>query len=858
MKNFDISFQYPLRLLIFIPALAAILIPLLRMPRKRRTLKKKLPAALHAATALLLALAIAGMQFSSVSSDQSVIVLVDQSISTSKISEELNAKAQQIVDSLDSDTSVAAVGFGENQFTLFDFDSEDHRIWSDTFVRSAATNIEGALEYAASLFPQDKAKRIVLVTDGRETDGHTSGAISFLTNRGIRVDAVHLDTSLEGNDIQVDSVRCPSGAHVGDEISITATVTSTCDAPVTLRLNKSAYSIKEMRAFVTEGENTFEFTMPIEESGKHTFNITVSAGEKYNSNYRNDIGYCCVNASSSTSILVITNRIENADPLKSVLSDEYTVIAVTPRETPATMVELCNYDAIVMLNIDMASLPEGYDKILRDYVEIQGRSLLLCGGGSTFMYGNMVGSELEPIMPVDFTVTEQSKGDSIAVMLLLDTSLSMSGNFITMAKEGATKVVDAMSSKDYIGLISFNQFAVMNFPLSPATELLKQQITESISTMGTMNQTIFTRPLQMAYSELYNSDAAVRMAVVLSDGGPGDKTYSAVAKQMAADGITVSAIGMGFPSTILAALAQDGCGHFSYATTSDDLPSIILGEAEQQAMSAVHLGESELVISQDSEITEGFTDYDLPVIKGYMPTALKEGNTAYISTSEGVPVYAVCDAGKGKAAVFTSDMSDGWCQEWFSSEAGRTMINRMISTTLSAEPHGSSMTADITNRGKTISAVLHTAGSAVPVTAEIQVSNVHGSHTLAMSPAQKNTFKCSFVADREGAYDVTFALKDSDGNVLDYLNSFFAVDYSDEYDSFTSDGKSTLEQITAGTGGAMTDDTEVLASAVAPDTVVYRDPILIIAAACCVLTLLDIAIRKLRWADIRGLFGKKS
>ena len=153
MKNFDVNFQYPLRLLVIIPALVAILIPLLRMPKKRRTLKKKLPAVLHSAVAILLALAIAGMQFSSVSSDQSVIVLVDESESTSKIREELDSTAQQIVDSLDSDIPVAAVCFSDKQYSLFDFDSQDRSIWTDNFLHSNSTNIEGALEHAASLFP---------------------------------------------------------------------------------------------------------------------------------------------------------------------------------------------------------------------------------------------------------------------------------------------------------------------------------------------------------------------------------------------------------------------------------------------------------------------------------------------------------------------------------------------------------------------------------------------------------------------------------------------------------------------------------------------------------------------------------
>ena len=643
---------------------------------------------------------------------------------------------------------------------------------------------------------------------------------------------------------------------MGDEIPITATITSTCDTYAVIRLNRSAYELQSKPVILREGENTVEFRMLIEESGKHTFNVTVSAGEQNNSSNRNDVGYCCVNATSSISLLVIGNKESDADPLKSALSDEYTVTAVSTWNAPRTMVELCNYDGIILLNLDMEDLPEGYDSILRDYVELQGRSLLVCGGGDTFMYGNMVGTELEKILPVDFTVLEESKGDSIAVMILLDTSLSMAGNYIVMAKEGATKCVEALTDKDYCGLVTFNQFAVMNAPLGRATAVYKQQVTESISTATTMNQTIFARPLMMAYSELAQCDAAVRMAVLLSDGGPADTAYSAVAKQMASEGITVSTIGMGFPSTILAALAQDGCGHFSYATTADDLPEIILGEAEKQAMSAVKLGETGLHITTDNVITEGFTDADLPAIKGYMPTVLKEDHEAWITTSDGMPLYAVNDCGKGKAAVFTSDLTDRWCLEWFSSETAKTMINRMISTTLSPENHGSAMTADISHRGKNIAVVLSTAGSDVPVTAEMQVANIHGSSTITMNAAQRNTFKCSFVTNREGAYDVTFALKDPDGNIIDYLNSFFSVDYSDEYDSFSPDGRSVLDSVTFITGGAVTDDAGEAASFTAEETTVYREPLGLLASICLILILADIAIRKLRWADIKGLFRK--
>ena len=112
MRNFDISFQYPLRLLFFIPALVLILVPLFRITKKRRTVKKTVPAVMNAVLALLLILAIAGMQFSSITSRQAVVILVDQSASVTSADVEAVETAQQLYDRMHGETDVAAVLFG--------------------------------------------------------------------------------------------------------------------------------------------------------------------------------------------------------------------------------------------------------------------------------------------------------------------------------------------------------------------------------------------------------------------------------------------------------------------------------------------------------------------------------------------------------------------------------------------------------------------------------------------------------------------------------------------------------------------------------------------------------------------------
>ena len=49
------------------------------------------------------------------------------------------------------------------------------------------TNIEAALRHAAARLPPDRLKRVVLFSDGRETEGDTAAALAFLKEAGVRV-----------------------------------------------------------------------------------------------------------------------------------------------------------------------------------------------------------------------------------------------------------------------------------------------------------------------------------------------------------------------------------------------------------------------------------------------------------------------------------------------------------------------------------------------------------------------------------------------------------------------------------------------------------------------------------------------
>ena len=80
-----------------------------------------------------------------------------------------------------------------------------------------------------ALFPADTAKRMVVLSDGRETVGDASEVARLAAASNVQIDYVFLGSSAQqeiGPEVLVTDVRLPATVNVDEEFDLTVTVAS--------------------------------------------------------------------------------------------------------------------------------------------------------------------------------------------------------------------------------------------------------------------------------------------------------------------------------------------------------------------------------------------------------------------------------------------------------------------------------------------------------------------------------------------------------------------------------------------------------------------------------------------------------
>ena len=162
MSSIEFAFESPWYLLLIIPSFAIILLPFLRLPKRRRqSFRKIAPVVIHLIVVTMLVLIIAGFTVVENSDQQAVILLVDLSDSTQNVQTEIAAHTLDLLDLIDENTPVGIVAFGQNQ--VYNVTLREDGTLEATFLDGDASNIGSALAYAAAKL--GKFRRVSLRKD---------------------------------------------------------------------------------------------------------------------------------------------------------------------------------------------------------------------------------------------------------------------------------------------------------------------------------------------------------------------------------------------------------------------------------------------------------------------------------------------------------------------------------------------------------------------------------------------------------------------------------------------------------------------------------------------------------------------
>lgn len=878
MSNFKITFEYPWLLLLLIPAIALTLFPYFRMARKyRRTRNRIISVILHFVVMVLCVITLAGIGFSYdlVNAENEVLILVDASYSNESAQQSKDDFVKSLIDNSGTQYKVGVVTFGYTQVYAAKITDRavDNKVYEQylnaTKPDDSATDIASALLYAKELFSNPKASKIILISDGLQTDNAAQETISSLVADGISVDTVYFSETVESSEVQINNVSTPDyNVGTGDTFQLEITVQSTYTGEAELRVYDSNKQEEERPAATIELSGGIQ-TITIDHSfilpGLHELRFELTSPA--DSIEFNNIYYTYMYLENFDNILVIESIDGESASLKEVLENQYIAYTVTTvnifsDDLPITLDELRLFDEIILVNIANSDMPAGFIEILNSYVYDIGGGLFTFGGAEAadskqahaYNREDMFGTQFQRMLPVqviDFT-------PPIAVMMILDISGSMSDK-LPLAKEGAVSCVDSMSSRDFCGVMTLDSTYDEKVEITATTTAGKRRIHSAIYGLESNGGTQYTPSITRAGQALQAVNNVEKKHIMLvTDAQPGDsfEQYNAAITNCYANGITVSIVAIEADKSKIAdmeAAVKNGGGAF-YDVGVDSIISAMRDDLSNTSVDEVSEKSFTPVISSFTSAVNGITQESLtsaPQLLGFYGTVAKEGATTVLS-GEYVPVYSQWNYGAGKVGSFMTSIA--WSQEFFQSGTGQVLLRNVTSGLLPLSSIRSSdfiVTISEDNYGTVVGIETDLAeGESLSVTVSFPnvADEVKTDKAIPLATIDRYS-KASFSSATSGIYEILVEKKDSAGNVISYSTYYRSFSYSKEYNYF-ADSEEGLDLLTSlakrGKGAVITSAEEATEGMVKTLHETY-DPYLPIIITAIVLFLLDVAVRKFKF-----------
>ncbi len=841
----SLEFARPLLLLLLPAYIALIYLIDRRGGRRSRRIKHRVARVMRCLLTCLCVLALAAPSVVLPGGQQAVWILADASASARGMQDQMTQSVRTALENKDASVNAGVIAFGGNAMVEKPLAQDGTYNGVTTAVDAQASDLSSALTLASALLPEDAQGRIVVLSDGATED--VRAAAQQLAARGVTVDF----QSFSGDalpDAQISQLNVPSRVYQGQSFTVTVQVTANHDTAGTLVLYQNRTPVSSREVTLRRGDNTFTFRDTAADTGVVTYEARlISEGD---SCAQNDSMGGYVYVQGAPKLLLVEGRQGEGSEMAAMLSAaamQYET--VLPAQLPYDAEQLRQYDGVVLVNVDYDAADEEQWAALDSAVRVLGRGLTVIGGDSSYALGGYRGSKLEEMLPVTIDVRNKLDLPSLALMLVIDKSGSMSdGMFGTtrleLAKEAAMRAAEVLTPNDQVGVIAFDDAAkwVVNLQKAEDVEAIQNQI----GTIRPGGGTAFFTALYEATYALMNAQAQQKHIIFLTDGEAGDTGYLQLCDIMQQNDITLTtvAVGSGADQATLRTLAQQGGGRAYAANEFDNLPKIFTKETYLVSGSYVQNRTFTPVITEQSALTdfEGF-----PQLSGYLAATEKSLATVSLMSDREDPILAWWQYGAGRVVTFMADSRGAWTSEFLQWDQAAAFYGGMAAFTLPGEEREGQLT---TERQGDALRIVYTApeGAQTGLSTSMTALLPDGTQTqLALQESAPGVYEGEIAAAQLGAYALRVEQRDASGELQRVMEGGAVNGYSGEYDLRNQNAESTLPYLSALTGGReITDSAEMLKSTHAVVRA-RRDLTQPLLWALMVLLLCDIALRRLSW-----------
>lgn len=637
----------------------------------------------------LIVAALAEPSLRDVSKDVGVTVIVDASRSIpSGAQDQIDAYiAQAQQDSRQTNDELGVITVAENAYSQASVSRATTRVDRQFIGATDGTNLMSGVSLAIASAPDNVANRIVLISDGNETDGSLLRAAQAAKAQGIPIDILPVEFAY-ADEVIVENVQVPANSRVGDTVTLKVVLNATTPAAGRLLISQDGTLIDINPADETElgkivelkpGRNVLSVALDVTRPGAITYEAVFepltgltaegnSTGTQGDSITENNRGSAITFVGSEGTVLIVADDSNEAIVFEDVLARAKVATRRIPSsQFPTTLPDLASYEGIVFLNQSAYAYSEAQQELLRQYIKDTGGGLVMVGGPESFGAGGWIGSPLADALPIRLDPPQKRQMPRGALALIVHSVEIPQG--VYYGKEISNAAVDALSRLDLVGIIEYQGLGGTDwvYPMSPVGD--RVAVKQAIQNLTFGDMPSFDPSLQLALSGLSNAAAGQKHCIVISDGDP--SMSRSLLRDFKSAGITISAVGVNphSPSdtNTLRTMANVTGGTY-YAVANNalaTLPQIFIKEAQTIRRALIWEGEpfSPARTGVPSETMRGINA--VPPINGYVVAAEREGlSLVTLRGKEEDPIAAQWQYGLGRVVTFTSDASTRWAGSW--------------------------------------------------------------------------------------------------------------------------------------------------------------------------------------------------
>ena len=634
---------------------------------------------------LMLIGALAGVRLRLPSRDVAVIFAVDQSASISPAAQKA---ARDFVEAAlkkqGSGDDAGVIGF-----------ARDAEVWqppgpalpvSDWPVLKdrTATDFERALQFANAIFPTEKQRRIVLLSDGNDTSGRATPAATALAKSGVELFTVPLRNAA-APEVLVERVGIPRRLKAGEPFDLAANIRSNVATTAKVKLYQNQFLIEQRDVTLKRGDN--DFRAPNLHADGNFISYEVEVVPADDTSLENNRAQATASLRGQPRILLVDGDETKLRPLADALRAEKMQVETRGAlGLPKTLEDLQQFDLLGLSDVSALQMGREQMELYRRWVQDFGGGFLMLGGENSYGVGGYFRTPVEQMLPVRMEHEDRLDTPSVALLVVLDRSGSMTAQVqgqtkMSLANQGAVLALNVLQPKDYFGVLAVDVRSHTVVPLAQHATKSSEEAKILTITAGGGGIYIYTSLVE-AFGQIRDIPARIKHIILFSDaadaeekngGEMGDGARSGgssldLASAMLGSKITTSVVALGLEADkdtgFLRQLAERGNGRFYLTSDATTLPQIFSTETMKVAQSSLVEEPFLAVPVRKSPLTAGLDWTQSPLLLGYNATKPKPTADILLATERGEPLLATWRYGLGQAAAFTSDAKSRWAAEW--------------------------------------------------------------------------------------------------------------------------------------------------------------------------------------------------